>query len=52
MPEPTTLSLDDIQVIPPPADAHFYTGDRDPNPDQGGDPLVPVNNRTNGDLMY
>ena len=47
MPEPTSLSADDIEVSAVSPDASFYVGDRDPS-----DPLVAVNNKTNGDLMY
>jgi hypothetical protein len=48
MPETTSLSAEDIDVSRIPSDdVGFYTGDRDPS-----DPLVAVNNRTNGDLMY
>jgi hypothetical protein len=48
MPETTSLSADDIEVSRIALDdVGFYVGDRDPS-----DPLVAVNNRTNGDLMY
>jgi hypothetical protein len=48
MPEHTSLSSDDIEVsLAAPDDASFYLADPDPS-----DPVYPVYNRRNGDLMY